>query len=48
VEFYSNFQPGEERIQIPEIPESLFELAESLLKRETESGSKIFRDIENI
>ena len=48
VEFYGNFQPGEESVQTPEIPKSLFELAESLLNRETESGSKIFKDIESI
>lgn len=47
VEFYSNFPPGEEIVQTPEIPEPLFELAESLLKNDRESGSRIFKDIEN-
>ena len=48
VEFYSNFPPVEETVQTPEIPEPLFELAESLLKNDTESGSRIFRDIEKL
>jgi hypothetical protein len=48
VEFYSNFPPGEETVQAPEIPEPLFELAESLLKNDREGGSRIFRDIENL
>jgi hypothetical protein len=48
VEFYSNFPPGEETVQTPEIPEPLFELAESLLKNDTESGARIFRDIEKL
>lgn len=48
VEFYSKFPPGEETIQTPQIPEPLFELAESLLKNEEESGSRIFMDIENL
>ena len=47
VEFYSNFPPTEETVQTPEIPVPLFELAESLLKKDTERESKVLRDIES-
>jgi hypothetical protein len=48
VEFYSNFPPAEETVQPPEIPEPLFELAESLLKGDRAPESTILRDIEKI
>jgi len=48
VEFYSIFPPGEESVQTPEIPGPLFELAESLLKNDKESGSRILREIDKL
>jgi hypothetical protein len=48
VEFYSNFPPSEETVQAPEIPGPLFELAESLLKKELENESRMLREIDRI
>jgi hypothetical protein len=48
VEFYSNFPPAEEAVQTPEIPGPLFELAESLLKKDLENESRMLSEIDGI